>query len=147
MGELAVQETLLDVRTGEVLDATPENAVGLLRALRDYSRGVREIIKHCETILVEESRRQGTKTLRFGGYEATVKGGSDLVWDVQELMDGLRDVGCPEDRINALVTQEVSYKVSAAVARQLEAANEDYASVIDRCRHRVEKPQYVTVSG
>ncbi len=142
--EIAVPTELLDVRTGEVLEPTAVNAVQVLFAAREMRARMSGLIKDAEAILLEESRRQGTKTLRFEDATATVSGGSDLEWDLDVLLE-LRDLGLPEERYAELVVATVSYKVNAAVAKQLEGSNPAYAEIIDQARSRVEKPFRVSV--
>jgi hypothetical protein len=121
-------------QTGEVLDLTDAPAVG--RALRDVRRlkqQLDEARRILEDALVEESRRVGTKTLHLGSVLAIVYGGEKVEWDVEELWK-LRDAGLPEERLTALIKTEVTYKVDAAVARQIAAANPDYRAIIERAR-------------
>ncbi len=141
---LALPAELVDVRTGEILPATPDNAISLLGAARELRGRLMSLVKDCEAVLLEESRRQGTKTLRFEDVTATVTGGSDLEWDMDVLLE-LRAWGLPESRYDELVVATVTYKVDARVAKQLEGANDDYAAVIRRSRSRVEKPWRVNV--
>jgi hypothetical protein len=136
--------TLIDVRTGEVLPATPDNAIDLLKAARDIRQRILDLVKACEFVLREESQRQGKKTLHLPGGTAQISGGAELEWDLDILAE-LQALGLPEDRYGELVVQTVSYKVSAAVAKQLEAANESYAAVIRRARSYVEKPFRVSI--
>jgi hypothetical protein len=131
---------LVDPRTGEFLEPTPANALTLLDAARDMRARLMDLVKDCELVLLEESRRQGTKTLHVDGVgTAEITGGSELSWDLETLLE-LRDLGLPEDRYDELVVATVTYKVDARVAKQLEGANPDYAAVIERARTRVEKP-------
>jgi hypothetical protein len=131
--------------TGEVLDATPVTAA---RALLE-ARRLREQIKDFEAVareyVLQDSQRQGTKTLHYGDTTATVSGDRELVWDMTELVK-LLDAGLPQERYNDLVHEEVSYKVNAAVARQLAGANEEYADIIERARHYLPKRPSVSVS-
>jgi hypothetical protein len=96
-------------------------------------------------VLIEESRRVGAKTLRYGNVEAVVSGGSEVVWDIGRLFEGLRAAGCPDERLEVLVTATVEYKVNQAVAKQLAAANPDYAAAIEAARDRQPAPTRVTV--
>lgn len=142
---VTVPTELLDVRTGEVVPATPAKAVELLGAARDYRQRVLNLVKDCEAVLLDESRRQGTKTLRYDGVgTAEVTGGTSLEWDLEVLL-ALRDLGLPEDRYNELVVATVTYKVDARVANQLAAANPAYSEVIERARSRVERPWRVSL--
>lgn len=142
--ELVLPTELVDVRSGELLPATPENAVELLTVVRDTRAKLLSLVKDCEAILLEESRRQGTKTLHLEAGTAEITGGSGIEWDIEELLK-LRDVGLPEDRYNELVVATVTYKVDARVAKQLESANPAYAEIVERARSRVEKPFRVSV--
>ena len=97
-------------------------------------------------VLVEESRRLGTKTLHLAQGTAIVSGGpaSELAWDVGELVR-LLALGLPAGRYEELVETIVTYKVNAAAAKQLEAANPEYANVISKARSRVDKSWRVSV--
>lgn len=143
----ALPQNLLNPVTGEILPATAENATHVLAALRDLAARVNDAKALCRELIAEESRRQGTKTLRFGGMVAEVKGGSEVVWDISGLLEGLREKGCPEDRLEALVTATIEYKVNQQVARQLAAANPDYEAAIEAAKERVPAPIYVSVKG
>lgn len=142
--EVAVPQQLVDVRTGELVPATPEKAIELLEVAREMRALVLSVVKDCEAVLLEASRVQGTKTLHFDRGTATVTGGQELAWDLS-LLPLLLDAGLPQERYDELVTATVTYKVSAQVAKQLEAANEDYAEIIRAARGYVEKPFRVSV--
>lgn len=102
------------------------------------------LVKDCESVLLDESRRQGTKTLHLTHGTAEITGGAALEWDLGTLLD-LKELGLPDDRYDQLVVATTTYKVDARVAKQLEAANPEYAAVIGRARHYVEKPWRVTL--
>ncbi len=142
--ELARPAELVDVRSGEVLPATPENAAELLIAVRDLRSCMLGLVRDCEAVLLDESRKLGTKTLHLPAGKATISGGAELAWDVSTLAR-LLALGLPDERYNELVKTTVSYKVNAAVAHQLEAANADYAAVIDEARSYEEKPWRVSI--
>lgn len=139
-----IPSQLVDIRTGEFLPATPDNAARLITDVREMRAKMLDLVKDCEAVLLDESRRQGTKTLHFDNATATVTGGQELSWDIEEL-HALLAFGLPEERFNELVVATVTYKVNAAVAKQLEAANPDYAAVIQRARGYTEKPWRVNV--
>jgi len=139
-----VPDTLLDVRTGELVPATPEKAAELIVAARDMRGRLLDLVKDCEAVLLDESRKQGTKTLHYPEGTATISGGTDLEWNLDILLE-LRKRGLPEDRYNELVVATVTYKVNAAVAKQLEAANPAYAEVIAMARSYEPKPWRVSV--
>ena len=97
-------------------------------------------------MLVDEAVRQGTKTLELPAGKAVLTGGpeSELQWDI-EILEQLRELGLPEPRFDELVKTEVTYKVDARVAKQLEAANAQYAGVIMVARSRADKPWRVSI--
>lgn len=142
--ELSVPETLVDIRSGEVLPATPDNAVEMLAVVRETRSRLMLLVKDCEAVLLRESARRGTKTMHFPDGTATITGGQEVEYD-QETLAELLTLGLPEDRWNELVTAKVEYKVNAAVAKQLEASNEEYAHVVRRARTIVPKPWRVSL--
>lgn len=142
--DLVAPAALLDVRTGELVEATPDKAAELLVAMRQFKAQILDAVKACEYVLLEESQRQGTKTLRLQNVAAVVSGGSELDWDL-DVLGELRAAGLPEERFNELVVATVTYRVNAAVAKQLAAANPIYASVIERARGTVERPWRVSI--
>jgi hypothetical protein len=141
---IAVPEMLLDVRSGELVEATPARAAEFIIAAREMRNRLLNVVKDCEAVLLDESRRQGTKTLRLAEGVATITGGSEWDWDIDRLTE-LLVYGLPAERFSELVVETVSYKVDARVAKQLEAANETYAAVIRSARTYVEKPWRVSV--
>ena len=142
--DLAVPQQLVDVRTGEMLPATPENAITLLLAAREMRSRILDLVKDCEFVLREESQRQGSKTLHLPHGTAVISGGTEIAWDLEELAK-LLAVGLPDERYSELVITTVTYKVDARVAKQLEAANPAYAEIIANARTTVEKPWRVSV--
>ncbi len=143
--DLVAPAALLDVRTGELLEATPENAAELLVAARQFRSQITDSIKACEWVLREESQRRGSKTLHLPAGTMVVSGGQELAWDI-EVLDELRAAGLPEDRFNELVVATVSYRVNAAVAKQLAGANPEYARVIEAAKSYTPKPWRISVS-
>jgi hypothetical protein len=103
-----------------------------------------DLVKDCEAVLLEESRRQGTKTLHLPDGTAEVSGGTALEWDIDVLAE-LQAVGLPEDRYGELVVTTVTQKVDARVAKQLEAANPEYAAIIERARRYEPRPWRVSI--
>lgn len=138
--DLAVPETFLDVSTGEVLPATPENAAAVIEAARNLKARCDQAIRDATSILVEESRRQGRKTFD-AGRRVEVSGGSKTVYDPLELAEALREAGVPEGRIDEAVSQEFTYKIDRSVLKQLAAANPDYAAAIESAS-RVEEESF-----
>ncbi len=144
--DLVTIREILNPVTGELVPAEDINGVAhAVKALRDLNTRIRDAVADATTVLVEESRRQGTKTLALANVTVVVSGGPETVWDVEQLRNLLDERGCPQDRIEALIKTEVTYKVDARVAKQLAAANEEYAHVIELCKSTNGKPFYVKV--
>jgi hypothetical protein len=136
---------LLDVQSGELLEPTVGNAARVISAARAMKQHVTEIVNEATNYLVALSEHQGTKTLHGEGETITIAGGTTVDYDPADLRDALEAAGCPEDRINAAVRTEITYKVDRAVLRQLAAANPDYRAAIELAEHEVEKPYRATV--
>ena len=131
---------LLDVRSGELLPATVENAAKVLHSARALKAHINGIVEETTRFLVHQSEHQGTKTLHEGDETVTITGGPGVDYDATVLMDNLRRAGCPESRIEKAVVIQVSYKVDRAVLRQLAAANPEYRDAIEKAEHEVERP-------
>lgn len=145
MSELAPLTGLLDVQSGELLPATVENAARVLAAARAQKTLINRIIEEATSYLVDLSRHSGTKTLHGDEETITLTGGTSVEYDAHDLIETLREAGCPEDRINAAVVTEITYKVDRGVLRQLAAANEDYRAAIELAQREVEKPYRASV--
>lgn len=144
-GVSAVYTGLLDVRTGELLPATVENAARVLHAARAMKAQVNEIVVEATGFLVDESTRQGIKTLHGGNETVTLSGGPSIDYDPADLRDALEAAGCPQARIDQAVIQEVTYKVDRSVLRQLAAANPTYKRAIASAELEVERPYRASV--
>lgn len=85
-------------------------------------------------LLIEESRRQGMKTLRLGEYLVEIKGGYQTFPDLERLCDLLRQAGLPDDRCEQLVKQKIAVTevVDRNVLKSIRSANTTYADAIDR---------------
>jgi hypothetical protein len=142
--DLILPDNLLDVRTGELVPATAENAAHLLYAAREMRAKMLSLVKDCEAVLIAQSRVEGSKTLHINDVTAEITGGTALEWDLGVLTD-LLEAGLPQDRYDQLVVASVTYKVDARVAKQLESANPAYAEIIARARNTVEKPWRVSI--
>lgn len=136
---------LLNVETGELLPATIENAAAALVAARNMKERTNDIVAEVTGWLVAESARQGTKTFPTGDLTVSLSGGTSEEYDAQDLMQLLRECGCPEDRIEQAVVAEISYKVNRSVLRQLAAANPDYKTAIELARREVDRPHRASV--
>ncbi len=146
MTDLITIQHVLNPVTGELITASDVNGVAeAVKGLRALNAQIRDAIADATVILVEESRRQGTKTLALQDVTVEIRGGTETVWDIDNLTLGLEAAGLPQDRLPDLIKTEVTYKVDARVAKQLAGANEDYAAVLESAKTTVEKPYYVRV--
>jgi hypothetical protein len=144
--ELATIQEVWNPETGELIPATDTPGVAkAVAALRAFSWKLKAAIGDATTVLVEESKRQGTKTLHLDGTTAVIGGGTETVWDIEALRTSLEELGCPQERIEELIKTEVTYKVDGRVAKQLAGANPDYAIALELAKSVVEKPYYVTI--
>lgn len=143
--EIAVVTELLDVTTGEVLPATVANAATVIQSARTMKGRINDVIAGATAFLVAQAAHQGTKTFNGGYGTVTVSGGETVEYDAVDLMEALRVAGCPEDRIEAAVTTEISYKVNRSVLRQLTAANPDYRAAVELAERKLTKPWRVSV--
>ncbi len=145
--EVALPDELLNPISGELVPVRDLPAVAIsLTDLRDLKAQVQDAISAFSEAVIQESRRQGTKTLNVGDVTLKVSADSEVVWDVEFLTDALRAAGLPEERIDELVTMTVTYTVNGSVARQLAGASPEYAEVIEAAKRRVPKKVYVSVS-
>lgn len=143
--ELSAYQGLLDVRTGELLEPTVENAERVIVAARAMKAQVNEIVTEATAFLAEESARRGTKTLHGEGVTVTLTGGPGIDYDPTELRRELEFAGCPEDRIEAAVVMEVSYKINRSVLSQLAGANPEYKAAIQRAELEVDRPYRASI--
>lgn len=136
---------LVHPRTGELVPVdSPDACAKLLGEVRELEGNLRELKSELTAALTAEFSRQGKKTLELGGVKAVLGGGSEIVWDV-EILQELLGLGLPEERMNELVTAEVSYKVNASVAKQIAGANQEYAEVVARAQTTIPKTAYVSL--
>lgn len=143
-----MSETSLELvvpTTGEVISLDdPSGCLRALTEIRDLEAKLRDAKGALTEALSAEFSRLGTKTIELDGVKVELKGGSETVWDV-EVLERLRDLGLPDERMAALVTTEITYKVNASVAKQIAAANEQYAEVIERAKSTIPKASYITI--
>jgi hypothetical protein len=137
---------LPDLRTGEQLPATPENAAAIIVAVKSTRRLLTQAVEMATEILVEEARRQGTRTLHVGGEKIELGPDYEIEWDVTKLAE-LKDAGLSEDRYRELVVEVVSFKVNAAVAKQVAGVDPEYARIVEEARRRVPKRVYASVKS
>ncbi len=145
MTDLQQYTGLLDVRTGELLEPTLPNIARVIESARAMKANVNEIVAEATRAAVEISELRGTKTLHGDGETITVSGGAGMDYDPSDLIDALLEAGCPQDRIDAAVVAQVTYKVDRSVLRQLAGANENYAAAIELAEREVERPYRVSV--
>lgn len=144
--DLATISEVWNPKTGELVPVTNTDGVAeAVAALREFNQRVRDAIADATTVLVNESRRRGAKTLHLANTTVEIRGGTETVWDVGVLRAALEMADCPQARIEEVIKTEVTYKVDARIAKQLAAANEDYAAAVELARTTVEKPHYVSV--
>lgn len=133
--------------TGEVIDLDdPSACLRVLTDIRDLESRLREAKGALTDALAAEFSRQGTKTLELNGVKATIGADSEIVWDI-EILGRLRDLGLPEERMDKLITAEITYRVNGGVAKQIAAANPLYADVIEQAKSRVPRTPYVSVKS
>ncbi len=146
--DLVTIQEIWNPATGELVPASDINGVAeAVKALRDFSQKIRDAVADATVVLVEESKRQGTKTLPLANVTAVISGGDETVFDIETLRTDLETLGCPQERLEALIKTEITYKVDRRVAKQLSAANEDYAEAIEASQSVVPKPFYVKIKA
>jgi hypothetical protein len=145
--ELAQEQLpgLLNVETGELLEPTIDNAAAALIACRNMRERIHGITNEITAYAVSLAEERGTKTLHGERETLSVSGGLTEEYDAVILEDLLRTAGCPEDRIRAAITEEISYKVNKSVLKQLAGANPNYKTAIELARSEVEKPYRAAV--
>lgn len=136
---------LVDVRTGQFLPATPENAAHVILVAREMKQRITEVVRDAEAYLADLSRVQGTKTFHTDFGKIELAGGESVQYDPYALAVALRAAGCPEQRIEEVVVATVSHSVDRRVLRQLVAANPDYAAAAESASQKVETPLRASV--
>ena len=136
---------LIVPHSGELISREDtENCVRVLAEIRELEYRLKEAKRDLTFILSSEFSRQGSKTMEVGDYKAVLQTKKDLVWDL-EVLEELRALGLPEERMNALIKAEVTYNVNAFEAERIAGANPAYAEVIERARKEVPRQSYVKV--
>jgi hypothetical protein len=124
----------------------PKQVAVALDGVRDLERQLRLVKTELTNALVYASQVEGTKTLHLEGVKATIKSGSETVYDAEQIEIGLREAGMPEERIREIVVETVTYAVAGVKAKQAAGANPAYAAVIEAHKRTEEKAPYVTIS-
>jgi hypothetical protein len=135
---------------GQVVNLEDAHETALaLAAVRDLEYRLRDVKKDLSRALVFASEQEGRKTLYLGdelGLRVEIKGGSETVYDAEEIELGLREAGMAETRIREIVVETTSYKVAANEAKKAAAANQRYKAVIDAHTRVEERTPTVSVS-
>lgn len=130
---------LVDVATGESLAPTVENAARVLDAVSRARDRLSLIHAEAVDVVRAVSREQGKKTFHVGDLDVVLSGGPSIEYDPLALREALAAAECPEERIDAVVKEEITYKVDRAVLKQLTGANEDYKAAAELAERPVEK--------
>lgn len=133
--------------SGEVIRAEDATAcVVALDDLRSMERHIAQAKRALSDAIAAECRRQGTKSIKIkGGRRAEIRGGPEKAYDAEALERDLRALGMPEERLREIVTETVTYGVSAKEAKRAAGANEDYARAVERNTTEIERPISVTI--
>lgn len=114
--------------------------------IRDFERVLAEIKGALTRSIVQHSEDIGLLTFELpDGRKAEVVTRPDIVYDAEAIEEGLRAAGMPEERISAIVKEEVSHKVVAKEAKKAAAANEQYAAVINANKESMPRNPSVTI--
>ena len=131
--------------TGELVDPNdPAQCAKIWTEVKELEAQIRELKGYLGHALMEESRRQETKTLHYPGVEITINTPSEISWD-HDVLAELQAAGLPEERFNALVMMEISYKINGSVAKSIAASNEVYKEILERAQTRVPRSPSVSV--
>jgi hypothetical protein len=131
--------------TGELVDlGNPEACAAALDAIREMEFKVKDFKRVLTEVLVDESIRMGSKTLRFGPHKVVIKERVVTIWDM-EVLEQLLDAGLPQERFNDLVKAEVTYKVDKNESKRISAVNPVYAEIIDAAKREESRGVYAEV--
>lgn len=120
--------------TGEAINLSDAHACACaLQEVREVEAQLRDIKRVLTEGILEESRRQGSKTLHFSTFDARINNPPTTAWDYEVLCE-LQDAGLPEERFADLVTTEISYKVNGNVAKSVASSNPAYREIIERAK-------------
>jgi len=145
MSEAMSMELVVPV-TGEIVSlADPAHCARVLSEIRELEAKLRELKGALGYALKEESKRQGSKTLHYPGLEVKINTPNETVWDYA-VLEELVGAGLPDERFNALVMIEKTYRVNRSVAKQLAGSNTVYAEIIDRAQTKNPREPSVSVS-
>lgn len=146
MSELVEQQAFLVPLVGTVVSLQAAGQVAqALSDVRDMEAQLRDAKRILTDALVSEAVARGTKTIHLDDVTVEIRGGSEIVWDVQELEAGLLSAGAPQSLVDEIISTEITYKVDARRASRAAGANPRYAEVVERARNEVEKPHSVVL--
>lgn len=141
-----VPDEIANPVNGALVPAGDLKAVGEnIELLRRAKGAVDLALRQLTDAVRMAARSEGRRTFHVDGVSIVLGSETEVEWDAEELVIGLAKAGCPQPRLNELVSTEVTYKVNAAVAKQIAGANPEYKAVIDRCQRRVPKRPYANV--
>lgn len=141
-----MSEALVLPTTGEVISRDdPNSCARAYYEIKELETRLKELRAALGEVLLDESIKQGTKTLHFeDGVMAKISTPMEIQWD-NDILAELVEAGLPLDRFELLIKTEISYKVDGSIIRELEGANPVYAEIIDRARTRFPRTPSITV--
>lgn len=141
-------ELILVQPSGELVD--PRDTQACFLALREVNRiqGLLYEAKRALTAaLVVEAQRRGERTVTLeSGERYVAEGGPSRQYRPEDVEEGLRAAGMPEERIAQIVVTEVSRKVNGVEANKAARANPAYAAALEEASEMVEARYSVKVS-
>lgn len=148
MSELEVTRTEVALPDGTLVDLRdPAQCAWALLYVRDLESKLKDFKGNFTDALKAESERVGSKTLYLeDGQKVEIKGGSETLWDAQQLEADLRAAGMDEKRIREIVIEEITYTVSAREAGKAARANKVYAEAVERARTVTEKRPSISIN-
>lgn len=146
MAEIEEREVYLVPQLGTLVSLSAAGQVAqALSDVRDLEAQLRDAKRILTDALVSEAVARGTKTIHLDNVTVEIRGGSEVVWDVQDLEAGLLSAGAPQSLVDEIISTEITYKVDARRASRAAGANPVYAEVVERARNEVEKPHSVVL--
>ena len=133
---------------GQIIDLSdPAQVAMAYDDLQYLKRMIREAEGRLKDALISHSAAVGKKTFEISGVgKVEIKGGSETKFDALGLKQGLKEAGCPDERISEIIQEATSYKVLAVEARRAAQANPEYAAVIKANSTVEDKTPSVTVN-
>lgn len=146
--EVREHETLTLPATGHLVNLNEPREVGVaIQDIQGLERALAEAKRTLKEAMIRYWSVSGArKTFRIGGgRDAVISGGPRKVYDATAIRDELRAAGMPEERINEIVVEEITYTVKAVEAKAAAAANEEYARIIERNTTEYDAPYDVRI--